>query len=249
MLAFIMFDPMYFLILAPAMILAGYAQWRVKSTYHNAQKFRPVSGMTGAEAAKRILSVHGVEGVGIEQAQGWLGDHYDPRHRVLRLSPDVYSGRNLAAVGIAAHEVGHALQHAHGYAPLAIRNAIVPLAATGSNLSIVVFMIGMFMSFGTQPLADGSIPWGMGQYLMVAGLILFSTVVVFQLINLPVEFDASRRAKYILVNQGIIASGEQAPVAKVLNAAALTYVAATLSAVLTLLYLLMRSGLLGGRRD
>jgi Zn-dependent membrane protease YugP len=145
--------------------------------------------------------------------------------------------------------VGHALQHAHGYAPLAIRNAIVPLASTGSNLSIVIFMIGMFMSFGTRPLADGSIPWGMGQYMMVAGLALFSTVVIFQLINLPVEFDASRRAKYILVNQNIIAEGERAPVAKVLNAAALTYVAATLSAILTLLYLLMRSGLLGGRRD
>jgi hypothetical protein len=249
MLAFIMFDPMYFLILAPAMILAGWAQWRVKSAYHNAQKVRPVSGLTGAEAARRILSVHGVEGVGIEQAKSWLGDHYDPRHRVLRLSPEVYSGRDLAAVGIAAHEVGHALQHAHGYAPLSIRNAIVPLAATGSNLSMFIFIIGMFMSTGGSRNLDGSIIWGPGQYLMVAGLILFSTVVVFQLVNLPVEFDASKRAKYILVNQGIIAESERAPVAKVLNAAALTYVAATLSAILTLLYLLMRSGLLGGRRD
>ena len=251
MLAFIpMFDPMYFLLLAPAMILAGWAQWRVKKTYAAAQRIAPRSGLSGAETARRILDAYGVQGVGIEAARGWLGDHYDPRKRVLRLSPDVHDGRNLAAVGIAAHEVGHAIQHARHYAPLAVRNAIVPLASSGSQFSIIIFMVGMFMAgaMGRSAAHLGSASWGTGQYLMLAGIALFGATVVFQLVNLPVEFDASARAKRILVEQGIIDATEAKPVARVLSAAALTYVAATLSAIMTLLYLLIRSGLLGGRR-
>jgi len=252
MLAFFMIDPFYFVILAPAMILAGWAQWRVKKSYAMAQKIPVSSGLTGAQTAQAILDSQGVSGVGIEGARGWLGDHYDPRKRMLRLSPEVYSGRNLAAVGIAAHEVGHAIQHAGKYAPLKVRNAIVPLASTGSNFSIIIFMVGMVMAGAmgrrggpVAPVAEG---WGTAQYMMFAGIALFSMTVIFQLINLPVEFNASARAKRILVEQGIITRSEAGPVAKVLGAAAMTYVAATLSAILTLLYLLIRSGLLGNRR-
>jgi Zn-dependent membrane protease YugP len=249
MLAFIMFDPMYFLIVGPAMLLAMWAQYRVKSAYGLAQRYRASSGMSGAQAARRILDRHDLGNVGIEQARGFLGDHYDPRARMLRLSPDVYSGHDLAAVGIAAHEAGHAIQHGVGYAPLSLRNAIVPLASFGSRTSIFIFIGGMILSSITGRRGPGPVEWGMGQYLMVGALILFSITVFFQLVNLPVEFDASARARKVLVSCGVIAEAEDPPVAKVLNAAALTYVAATLSAILTLLYLLLRSGLLGGRRD
>lgn len=228
------FDPMYFLFLAPALLLGFWAQWRVKSAYAQASKLPARSGMTGAEAAYRILEAHGVSNVEVEPTRGFLGDHYDPKHKVLRLSPEVYAGRSLASVGIAAHEVGHAIQDRVGYAPLKIRNGIVPLASIGSNLSWVLLIGGMMMGwFG----------------LTIAGIALFSVVVLFQLINLPVEFDASKRARDVLVRHGIIAPSEDAAVAKVLSAAALTYVAATLTAILTLVYFLFRSGLLGGRRD
>jgi Zn-dependent membrane protease YugP len=189
--------------------------------------------MTGAEAAHRILQADGLDHVGIEETRGFLGDHYDPRHKVLRLSPDVYHGRSLAAVGIAAHEAGHAIQDRVRYAPLAIRNGIVPLASVGSNLSFIVFIAGLFMNWTG---------------LMLAGIIMFSAVVLFQLINLPVEFNASSRARQVLLTNGIIAADEDRGVGKVLNAAAMTYVAATVTAILTLLYFLMRAGLLGGRR-
>jgi len=247
MLGFIMLDPLYLIMLLPAMLLAGWAQWRVKSAYAAAQQHRASSGMSGADAARRILMAYGIRNVGIEQARGWLGDHYDPKKHTLRLSPEVYQGRNLASVGIAAHEVGHAIQHAENYAPLTVRNAVVPLASTGTNFSLIMFMIGMF--FGVRRFdAQGELIWGMGQYLMVAAIVLFSFFVFFQLVNLPVEFDASKRARHILVEQNIITAAEDKPVGKVLNAAALTYVAATLSAIMTLLYMLLRSGLLG-RRD
>lgn len=244
-----MFDPMYFLIVAPAMILAFWAQARVKSAFAAAQQRRPSSGLSGAEAARHILDSNGLTQVEIEPARGRLSDHYDPRKRVLRLSPEVYQGRNLAAVGVAAHEAGHALQHRAGYAPLEMRNAIVPLAAFGSNASIFIFMIGLFLSWQTARPIHGVATWGVGQYTMVAALVLFSIGVFLQLVNLPVEFNASARAKEALVATGVIAPTERGPVDKVLSAAAMTYVAATLSAILTLLYLVMRSGLLGGRRD
>jgi len=248
MLAF-MFDPMYFIIIAPGMLLAFWAQMKVKSAFANAQRYRAASGLTGAQAARRILDTNGLQSVGIEPGRGFLGDHYDPRKRVLRLSPEVYQGRDLAAVGVAAHEAGHAIQHGEGYAPLQIRNAIVPLASFGSNTAMIIFIMGMMISATASRSVTGPAPWGMGEYLMVGALGLFSIGVFFQLINLPVEFDASARARRVLVSCGVIAPQEDAQVGKVLNAAAWTYVAATLSALLTLLYLLLRSGLLGGRRN
>jgi hypothetical protein len=242
---FLPFDPLYLILALPGMLLAAWAQARVKSAFADAQKYRPSSGMSGAQAAQRILEAHGLARVAIETAEGHLSDHYDPRKKVLRLSPEVYGGRNLAAVGIAAHEAGHAIQDAQSYAPLQLRNAIVPLAATGSNLSIGIFMVGMMLSiFTTHPrLAD------VAGWLIGGGVALFAVVVLFQLINLPVEFDASSRARKVLVSNGIIAVAEEPQVGRVLNAAAMTYVAATISAIMTLLWLLIRSGLLGGRRD
>ncbi len=235
MLAFIMFDPLYFIILAPAMLLAIWAQMKVKGAFARASEI-PARGMlTGAEAARRLLHSYGLQRIDIEQANGFLSDHYDPKAKVLRLSPDVYNGRSLASVGVAAHEAGHAIQDATGYGPLKLRNGIVPLAAIGGNLSMIMFMAGLFLSATF-----------VGQGLIAAGIALFGLTVVFQLINLPVEFDASRRARQLLVANGIVAPQEDAEVGRVLNAAALTYVAATIGAILTLLYLLLRSGLLGG---
>jgi len=238
MLGFIMFDPLYWVMLAPAMLLAMWAQFKVKSAFARAQEMPAGSGLTGAEAAQRILRAHGLQRVEVEPAQGFLSDHYDPRAKVLRLSPDVYRGRSLAAVGVAAHEAGHAIQDAAGYGPLKLRNGIVPMAAVGSSLSFIIFMVGMILS-----------ATAIGRGLVLLGIGLFSLTVVFQLVNLPVEFDASRRARAVLVANGIVGPQQDAEVGRVLNAAAMTYVAATISAILTLVYLLMRSGLIGGRDE
>ena len=236
MVGFILFDPLYLVMLAPAMLLALWAQVKVKSAFARAQEVPAGGGLTGAEAAARILRVHGLARVGVEPAQGFLSDHYDPRAKVLRLSPEVFNGRSLAAVGVAAHEAGHAIQDAAGYGPLKLRNGIVPMAAVGSNLSFIMFIVGMALS-----------ATALGRGLVLVGIGLFSLTVVFQLVNLPVEFDASRRARAVLVANGIVGPQQDAEVGRVLNAAAMTYVAATISAILTLLYLLLRSGLLGRR--
>lgn len=228
------FDPLYFIILAPGLLLAAWAQMKVKLTYAHANQIPSNSGITGRDAAHMILRANGISGVDIEVSQGMLSDHYDPVKKVLRLSPDVYGGHSLSAVGIAAHEVGHAIQDAQRYKPLVIRNGIVPMANIGSNLSWFLMLGGFAM---------GSLN------LIMWGIIAFSLVVIFQLVNLPVEFDASNRARTTLIANGIISPGEEKEVAKVLNAAALTYVAATITAILTLLYYLIRSGLLGGRRE
>lgn len=225
------FDPMYFVFLAPAILLALWAQGRVKLAYEQARVVAPRSGVTGAEAAMAILRRSGIPGVGIEPVGGHLSDHYDPRTKVLRLSADVYQGRSLAALGIAAHEAGHALQDASGYPLLSIRNAIVPLAATGGSLSWVLLGIGLLL---------GSMK------LFWLGIVLFSLTVVFQIVNLPVEFDASRRAKTLLRDLGLVSSDEEPLVKRVLGAAAMTYVAATVSSLLTLAYYLFRAGVLGG---
>lgn len=227
---FMPFDPMYFLFLAPAILLALWAQMRVHSAYAAAQQL-PAS-LSGAAAARHVLDSAGLNDVAIEQIPGQLSDHYDPREKVLRLSPDVYQNHTLAAVGIAAHEAGHAIQDAAHYAPLAIRNAAVPVASFGSGFSMILFFIGML------------VPW-LG-WLMWAGIALFAGVVFFQLVNLPVEFNASTRAKDQLVALDIVDQQGLVEVRKVLDAAAWTYVAATLQALMTLLYLLMRAG---GRRD
>jgi hypothetical protein len=220
-----MFD--YLLFLAPALILMLWAQMRVKSTYARAMKVD--ARLTGAAAARHLLDQAGCQNVGIEETQGMLSDHYDPRHKVLRLSHDVYHSRSAAAVGIAAHEAGHALQDAKGYMPLIIRNAAVPAATFGSNAAFLMIFAGFFL----------------GQILIWAGIIAFACVVFFQVVNLPVEFDASNRAKKLLTDYQIVDGDGAAAVNSVLNAAAWTYVAATLQATLTLLYYITR---FGGRR-
>ncbi|WP_164102626.1 zinc metallopeptidase [Candidatus Laterigemmans baculatus] len=224
------FDPVYFLFILPPFLLGLYAQWKVKSSF--ASMSQVPARMAGAEAARRMLDSAGLRDVGIEQVPGHLSDHYDPRHKVLRLSPDVYRGRSMAAVGVACHEAGHAMQDADGYAPLVIRNMAVPAANFGSNIGIWLLIGGAIASI--EPLI-----W--------LGIVAFGATVFFQLVNLPVEFNASSRAKLELVDQGIISREEAPYVAKVLNAAALTYVAATLQAVMTLLYLIMRFA--GGSRE
>jgi Zn-dependent membrane protease YugP len=217
------FDPMYFVFVAPALLLAFWAQMRIRSSYAAAaQQPAPLSG---AATAQHILDSAGVTGVAIEEVPGHLSDHYDPREKVLRLSHDVYHSRSLAAVGIAAHEVGHALQDAHAYAPLVVRNAAVPLASIGSNASIFLLILGALFNFSS---------------LIWLGIGAFACVVFFQVVNLPVEFNASSRAKQELVNLGIIDQEGLHYVNKVLNAAAMTYVAATLQSILTLLYYVMR---------
>jgi uncharacterized protein len=233
------FDWTYILFLAPAMLLALWAQWRVRSAYAEASSIRATSGLSGAQAAHEVMRAGQVPDVEIEPIPGEMTDHYDPRNKVLRLSEGVYQSRSLAAMGIAAHEAGHAIQDARAYAPLRIRNGLVPFASFGGGLSWIIIIAGFFVA---------QINHALGNSLVLLGIGAFSLVVVFQLVNLPVEFDASRRARVALIDGGLITQDEDVYVKKVLDAAALTYVAATLSSVMTLLYFLFRSGLLGGRR-
>jgi Zn-dependent membrane protease YugP len=226
------FDPFYFVILAPALLLGLWAQARVRSAFAEAERVR--APLSGAAAARHVLDSAGLQHVAIEPVQGFLSDHYDPRHKVLRLSPHVYQEHSMAAVGIAAHEAGHALQDARRYAPLAVRNIAVPVASFGGGISVPLIIIGAMMGAA-------------GAFLIQAGIVLYSGVVLFQLVNLPVEFDASNRAKAQLDALGIVPRQQQEFVRKVLNAAAWTYVAGTLQAVLTLLYFIVRFG--GGSRD
>ena len=225
----IFFDPVYLMFVITPLLLGLYAQWKVKSSFAAMSKVR--ARMSGSQAARRMLDSAGLSDVEIEQVGGHLSDHYDPRGKVLRLSPAVYNGESMAAVGVACHEAGHAFQDARGYAPLVIRNLAVPAANFGSSAGMMLLFVGLILSF--KPLA-------------LIGLLLFACVVFFQLVNLPVEFNASSRAREELVSQGIIAGNEEQYVAKVLNAAALTYVAGTLQSVMTLLYFGMR--LLGNQR-
>jgi Zn-dependent membrane protease YugP len=218
-----MWDPRDWLFVGPALVLGLWAQLRIKTTYAVAQQMP--APLSGAGAARHILDSAGLNDVGIEMVPGHLSDHYDPRDKVLRLSEDVYQSRTLAAVGIAAHEAGHALQDARAYAPLAVRNAVVPMAGFGSGIGMSMAIFGLFLHISG---------------LLLAGIIAFSAVVFFQVVNLPVEFNASSRAKAVLVELGIISPEELRYVSKVLNAAALTYVAATLQVIFTLLYFVYR---------
>ncbi len=218
------FDPLYFMFALPGLIMALIATMTVKSTFHKYARVASSSRMTGAEAARRVLESEGVYDVKIEMTQGFLSDHYDPRTNTLRLSPDVYSSPSLSAIGVACHEAGHALQKAHDYAPLTMRSALVPLTSFGSQLAMPVFMIGMFAQL---------------PFLVNLGIWLFIGVVAFALVTLPVEWDASARAKSLMVRAGIVTVQEQDHASKVLNAAFLTYVASAVSAILTLAYLLM----------
>lgn len=223
------FDFTMLLFIAPAMLLALLAQGMVSSAY--ASMSQVAASMSGFAAARRILDRSGLKNVPIEIVPGHLSDHYDPTHRVLRLSPEVYEGRSMAAVGIAAHEAGHALQHAHNYALMGLRSMAVPAASIGSGIGAMVASVGVGLLFASAPL---------GRWVLLAGIIMFAGVVLFQLINLPVEFDASARAKRLLVSEGIITQQEVGNVSKVLNAAALTYVAATLQSVLQMAYFIFR---------
>lgn len=238
------FDPLHILITLVALGFSLWATGKVKWAFAKYSRLPAYSGLTGAEVAKRILETQGIHDVSIEPTRhhqilgmggdGILDDHYDPRVKKVRLSPQIYQGTSQAAVAIAAHEVGHAIQHARAYAPFKIRNVIAPAAAFGSSMAYVFILIGFFMH----------------AFAMVKlGILFFSLAVAFQLITLPVEFDASARAKRLLAEYGLVSSEDSQGVAKVLNAAALTYVAAAAAALLELLYLLYRSGLLGGRRS
>lgn len=226
------FDPLFLVFAIPGLLLGLYAQSRVKSNFNKFAKVRTARNVTGAEVARQLLDAQGLYDVAIEETQGFLSDHYDPRSKVLRLSPGVYRTPSIAAAGVAAHEMGHALQDAGGYFPLQIRSALVPAAQFGSSLAPWLFMGGLLLNFT-------SLAW--------VGVIMFAAAVLFTLITLPVEFDASARAKKLLVSHGILIGDEIEGVNKVLNAAAWTYVAAAVSAIGTLLYYVML--LSGGRRD
>lgn len=231
---FYYYDPTYILVLIAA-IFSIWASIRVNSTYNKYAKVRSMSGMTGAMAAERILQSQGIYDVRIEQVSGKLTDHYDPASKVLRLSAATYGSASVAAVGVAAHECGHAIQHARGYAPLKIRGALVPAANLGSNAGILLFMVGLFFSSA------------MGDTLLTIGIILFSAAVLFQLVTLPVEFDASGRAMKLLETTGILGENELKKTRKVLGAAALTYVAGAATAIIQLARLILIAG--GRNRD
>ncbi|ELC8441625.1 zinc metallopeptidase [Clostridium perfringens] len=216
------FDPTY-LILIPAILISAWAQFKVSSTFNKYSTVRSRNGYTGAQVARILLNNAGLQDVEIQQVPGRLSDHYDPRAKVLRLSSDVYGSTSVASIGVAAHEVGHAIQDKESYAALVFRNAIVPVVNFSSSLSWILFFIGILFSYKS---------------LVAIGIILFSAVVLFQLVTLPVEFNASSRALKLLEGQGILYDNEVKEARQVLSAAALTYVAATLMAVLQLVRLI-----------
>jgi len=227
------FDWMYVvMVLLPGMLISGAASMMVRSAFSKYSRVGSRRGMTGAQAAQVLLNQAGIRDVSIVPVRGHLSDHYNPATKQLALSEPVYASSSVAAIGVACHEAGHAIQHARHYAPLWIRSALVPMAGIGSSLGYIVMFAGLFMS----------------KWLVLVGAILFAATLLFQLVTLPVEFDATARAKRLVVEAGIVSPDERAGIDRVLNAAALTYVAAALTTLLTLLYFLIRSGLLGGRR-
>lgn len=223
------YDPT-FIILIPAIILSLWAQSRVTSTFNKYSKVNNRSGMTGADIARRILNLNGLTNVKVERVSGNLTDHYDPRENVVRLSDATFASQSVGAIGVAAHEVGHAIQHATGYSAIRIRNAIVPAVNFCNMLSMPILLIGLLIS------ATG---------LIDLGIIFFSATVLFQLITLPVEFNASKRAIATLEDNGMLIGEELSGAKKVLSAAAMTYVAAAVSSILSLIRILL---LFGGRR-
>lgn len=225
------YDPMFIWALLVA-VISMIASAKVSSTYHKYDKVRSATGMTGAQAAERILHSAGIYDVSVEHIGGELTDHYDPRNKVLRLSDATYGSASVAAVGVAAHECGHAIQHQEEYVPLKFRSALVPAANLGSRLGIPIILIGFFFSAVS--------------FLVPVGIIVFSLSVLFQIVTLPVEFNASKRALVLLEEQGILGEREVAQSKKVLAAAALTYVAAAAASVVQLLRLILIFG--GGRR-
>lgn len=237
-----LFDPLYLVLTGVGLAITLWAQFRVKTTFARYQKVGVRAGMTGAEAALAVARAGNAAGVRIERHQGFLSDHYDPRSRTLRLSPAVHDGRSVSSIAVAAHEAGHAIQHAVAYPALGFRSTMVPIASIGNALWPVPFMIGAMLAGGQDAARSGT-----GEMLMTIGIFLFAAVVLFQLVTLPVEFDASRRAKAVLAQAGIVQTADEARgVEKVLDAAAMTYVAAALAAVMQLLYLVLRAN---QRRD
>lgn len=223
------FDPMYFLVVGPGMLLALWASYRVKKTFQQYAEVPTRAGLTGAEVAREMLRRNGIGGVRVEEHEGMLSDHYDPREKVVHLSSAVYHGRSISAVGVAAHECGHVLQDADGYAAMRVRQSLVGPANFGSSAAWFLIMGGFLLKWAG---------------LIWLGIIGFSAVVLFQLVTLPVEFNASSRARVQLA--GVLGSVEDAQVGRVLNAAALTYVAALITSVLTLVYFLVRLAGAGG---
>lgn len=228
------FDPTYILIIIAA-IISLIAQWRVNSAFSKYSRVASMSGMTGAQAARMILQSNGINDVSVQRISGKLTDHYNPSTKVLNLSESVYGSTSVAAIGVAAHECGHAIQHARGYFPLSLRTALVPVANISSQLSWVFIIVGAILSFN--------------QTLITIGIIMFSAAVLFQLVTLPVEFNASARALEQLESNGILYRDEVSQTRKVLSAAALTYVAAAATAILQLLRLIILFGGRGRRDD
>ena len=227
------FDMQYMiLVMLPALVLAGIASLMVKVTFNRYSRVRCYSGLTGAQAAERMLRSNGIFDVKVEETGGFLSDHYDPTKKVLRLSPGVYESQSLSAVGVACHEAGHALQHADQYVPLVLRTVLVPVTNISSMLAFYVVAAG----FMFRP-------------LLYVGCAMFAVAFLFSVVTLPVEWDASTRAKQHLVNTGIVSPGQEIEAGRVLNAAFLTYVAGAVGSLLTLLYYLMRAGIIGGGRD
>ncbi len=218
------FDPMYYMLLLPGIVLALIATAITQGTFRKYSRVGAASGLTGAEAARQLLDGQGLGDVEIRMTQGFLSDHYDPRNRTLNLSPQVYQSASLSAIGVACHEAGHAIQHAHHYAPLALRSSLVPVTQFGSNLAFPIVFAGLLFGF---------------PFLIKAGIVLFALVVLFTFITLPVEWNASSRAKKLMVTSGIITASEQPRAAAVLNAAFLTYVASAVTALLQLIYYLL----------
>ena len=228
------FDPIYLLFIAPGFALSLWASFRVKSTFAKYSQVPSRRGLTGAQAAMELLRGAGITDVEVVRSSGTLTDHYNPLTKKLALSEPVYDSRSVAALGVATHEAGHAIQHARHYAPLWVRSALVPTANIGSSMGYIVMVGGLLFQ---------------SQSMVLVGAVLFSAVLLFQIVTLPVEFNASNRAKALIVQHGIVTADERKGVDAVLNAAALTYVAAAITTLLTLLYYLHRAGLLGGRRD
>ena len=220
--------------MAPAFLISLGAQIWVKSAFSKYSKIDSTSGYSGAQAAYNILRRNGIDDVDIEETSGFLSDHYDPRTKTLRLSPNVYRSKSLAALGIAAHEAGHALQHAYGYIPLQLRSLLVPVTSVGSNLAWPLLIIGFILH---------------SAMLVQVGIIFFAGVVLFQLVTLPVEFNASSRALSALRKSGLVTEYEISGSREVLTAAAMTYVAAAAAAIMQLIYFLIRAGILGGRDE
>ncbi len=228
-----MFDPIYLVFALPGLVLSMLASFYVKSTFSKYSTVGAASRLTGAEAAQRMLYAAGVRNVRIERVDGFLSDHFDPSSNTLRLSDAVYGSQSLSALGVACHEAGHAIQKANNYGPMALRSMLVLPASLGSRFSYIVIILGAMMQ---------------APMLINLGLIMFGAAVLFTLVTLPVEWDASARAKKALIASGILLPQEQSHAASVLNAAFMTYLASAVSSVLTLLYYLIRLGVLGGGR-